>query len=185
MPQPPGLGDPGGSQNPQKNGMKNRCSKRGPKNALGGAMGSLREPPGAPMKPKWEPKGSQKRSKNDVFSSSDGKMRNVTKIHYLLHFSHIGHPPKMTFFDFFLGLKMTSKPRGNHMDQKWCQNAPPGPPERVQSRKFTPRGCQKGSQGVAKMTPKSRFGRSWGTGATQRGSRGSPGTPRGSKCSQN
>ena len=148
-------------------------------------MGSLREPPGAPMKPKWEPKGSQKRSNNDVFFRFG---RENAKCHENTLFTTLQphRPlPKMTIFAHFLGPKMTSKPTGDQVDQKWCQNAARGPPERVQSRNLTPTGCQKGSQGVAKMTPKSHFGGSWGTGATQRGSRGSPGTPRGSKCSQN
>ena len=148
-------------------------------------MGSLREPPGAPMKPKWEPKGSQKMSKNDAFFRfgwENAKCHENTLFTTLQPHRPL---PQMTMFAHFLGPKMTSKPTGDQVDQKWCQNAARGPPERVQSRTLTPRGCQKGSQGVAKMTPKSRFGRSWGTGATQRGSRGSPGTPRGSKCSQN
>ena len=66
VPPYPGLGDPGGTQNPSKNVMENRCSKRGPKNAVGGAMGSLRELPGAPMRPKWEPKGSKNGAQNDI-----------------------------------------------------------------------------------------------------------------------
>ena len=66
VPPYPGLGTPGGTQNPPKNVMKNRCSKRYPKNALGGSMGSLRELPGAPMRPKWEPKGSKNGAQNDI-----------------------------------------------------------------------------------------------------------------------
>ena len=88
------LGTLGVTQNLLKNDMKTRASKRGPKSALGGSMGRPREPPGAKMRPKWKPKGSKKRSKNIVFSCSDGKMRKVTNMHYLLHLSHIGQPPK-------------------------------------------------------------------------------------------
>ena len=66
VPPYPGLGDPGGTQNLSKNVMENRCSKRGPKNAFGEAMGSLRELPGAPMRPKWEPKGSKNGAQNDI-----------------------------------------------------------------------------------------------------------------------
>ena len=51
-------------------------------------------PPGAQMRPKWEPKGSQKGSQNRVFSGSAGKMENVTKTYYILHFSHVDHTKK-------------------------------------------------------------------------------------------
>jgi hypothetical protein len=49
------------------------------------------------MKPKWEPKGSKNGSPNRIFSSSAGKVENVTKTYYLLHFSHIRHPRKSEF----------------------------------------------------------------------------------------
>ena len=91
----------------------------------------------------------------------------------------------MLIFGNFSGPRMTSKPRGDRMDQKCCQNASPKPPEWIQSPKLVPTGCQMVSQGAPKMTPKLHFGGSWGTGAPQRASGGSPGTPRGSKWSQN
>ena len=52
-------GTPGGTQNPQKNDMKKRCSKRGPKTALGGSMGRPREP----REPRHGRNGSQKAAK--------------------------------------------------------------------------------------------------------------------------
>ena len=63
---------------------------------------------------------------------------------------------------------MTSKPRGYQMDLKCSQNVPAG----VQSGYRTENCSKMWSQGAPKMTPKSHFGGSWGTGATQRGSRG-------------
>ena len=92
------LGGQGDTKNLLKNDMEKGCSKRRFQSALWGAMGSLGEPPGAKMRPKWTPKGSQKTSKNDVFSGSDGKRRNVRKTYYLLHFSHIGHTKKSQFW---------------------------------------------------------------------------------------
>ena len=82
----------GGSQNPLKNDMKKRRSERGLKRTLGGSMGRPREPRGAPICPKWEPKESKNESKNGVFSGSTGKMEYVTKPHYLLYIKHISHP---------------------------------------------------------------------------------------------
>ena len=90
----PTLGTWGDTQNPLKNDMEKGCSKRRPQSALWGSMGSLREPPGGQMRPKWEVKGSPNGAQTGVFSDSGGKLRNVTKIHYLLHFSHIGPLPK-------------------------------------------------------------------------------------------
>ena len=83
----------------------------------------------------------------------------------------------MSILGHFSGPRMTSKPRGDRMDQKCCQNASPKPPEWIQSPKLVPTGCQMVSQGAPKMTPKLHFGGSWGTGAPQRASGGSPGTP--------
>ena len=97
----PFFGDPGGTQNPLKNVMKIRCSKRGPKSAPWGSLGSLGEPPGAQMRLKREPEGSQKRSKNGVFPGSDEKARNVSKPQYVLCFRHISHPRKRLFWATF------------------------------------------------------------------------------------
>ena len=91
------LGGQGDTKNQLKNDMEKGCSKRRLQSALWGAMGSLGEPPGDQMEPKWEPKGSQKISKNFVFSGPDGKPRNVRKTYYLLHFSHIGHTIRSQF----------------------------------------------------------------------------------------
>ena len=92
---------------------------------------------------------------------------------------------KITILGHFAGPKMTSKPRGDRMGPKCRQHAPQKPPERVQSPKLIPTACQMGSQGPPKMSPKIAFWGSCGAGATQRGSRVSLDTPRGSKWSQN
>ena len=68
------LGAGGGTQNPLKNDMEKGWSKRRPQSALWGSMGSLREPLGGQIEPKWMPKGSKKMFKNDVFSSSEAKL---------------------------------------------------------------------------------------------------------------
>ena len=91
----------------------------------------------------------------------------------------------MTFFSYFWGLKLTWKPKGDHIEQKCCQNAPRGPPEGVQSRKMIPTGSQREAQGSPKMSQKSHFWATWATGVPQRVPRGSPGTPRSPKSSQN
>ena len=54
-------------------------------------------------------------------------------------------------------------------------------PEPTTVPKWMPKGFPRGP----KMAPKSHFGGSWVTGATQRGSKGSPGAPRSSKWNQN
>ena len=86
------LGPWGGTQNPLKNDMKKRRSERGLKRTLGGSMGRPREPRGAPICSKWEPKEPKNESKNVVVSGSTGKMEYVTKPHYLLYIKHISHP---------------------------------------------------------------------------------------------
>ena len=148
-------------------------------------MGGLGEPPGAKMRPKWTPKGSQKTSKNVVFFRIGRKTEKCKE--NILFTTLQPHRPhqKITIFGHFAGPKMTSKPRGDRMGPKCRQRAPQKPPERVQSPKLIPTGCQMGSQGPPKMSPKMTFWGSWGTGARPRGSRGSLGTPRGSKWSQN
>ena len=81
---------------------------------------------------------------------------------------------KITIFGHFAGPKMTSKPRGDRMGPKCRQRAPQKPPEGVQRPKLIPTGCQMGSQGPPKMSPKMTFWGSWGAGARERVSRGSP-----------
>ena len=117
-------------------------------------MGSLGEPPGAKMKPKWTPKGSPKRSKNIVFSGSDGKLRNVTKIHYLLHFSHIGHPKKCQFGSFFRSqndIKTERRPNGPKMLPKCLPKASRMDPEPQTGPNRVPNGVPRGSQNDAKI----------------------------------
>ena len=94
------LGPLGGAQIPLKNDLK-KVLKKTTQKRLWGSMGSLRERPGAPTKPKREPKGSQKGIKKRVFSSQHGKTRNLTKTLYLLCFKHIlalASALKMCFF---------------------------------------------------------------------------------------
>jgi hypothetical protein len=93
----PVLGDLGGHpKSTKKRHGKRVLQKASPKRPLG-IHGSLREPLGGQMEPKWEPKGSKKSSKNDVFSSSEATLRNVTKTQYLLHFSHFHGSEKRRF----------------------------------------------------------------------------------------
>ena len=69
-----GLGGQGGHPKSNKKRHRKRVlQKTSPKRPLG-SMGSLREPLGGQIEPKWMPKGSKKRSKNDVFSSSEAKL---------------------------------------------------------------------------------------------------------------
>ena len=64
----PRIGGPRGNPKSVKKTLwKTGAQKEVPKTLLvGGPMGSLRELPGAPMKPKWEPKGSKNGAQNDI-----------------------------------------------------------------------------------------------------------------------
>ena len=135
----PSFVDPGDTQNPLKNRMEKWVSQRGSQRPLWGPMGSPRAPKGRQMGAKKLPKDVQKVSKMRFWWKTAKCKENM-----LFTILQPHRPPsKMVIFDHCSGPKITSKPRGNQMDQKWCQNAPHGPPERVQSRRMTPTGSQK------------------------------------------
>ena len=160
--------------------LKNRSLNRplGSHGETWGAPGSQHE---AKMDAKRLPKDVQKRCFFRTGRKTEQCKENTLFTTLQPHRPH----QKITILGHFAGPKMTSKPRGDRMGPKCRQRAPQKPPERVQSPKLVATGCQMGSQGPPKMSPKMAFWGSWGTGARQRGSRGSPGTPRGSKWSQN
>ena len=181
----PSFGDPGGHpKSTKKRHEKQVLKKRSLKRPLGchgeprGAPGSQNE---AKMDAKRLPKDVQKRRFFRIGRKTEKCKENILFTTLQPHRPH----HKITIFGHFAGPKMTSKPRGDRMGPKCRQRAPQKPPERVQSPKLIPTGCQMGSQGPPKMSPKMAFWGSWSTGARPRGSRGSPGTPRGSKWSQN
>ena len=158
------------------------------KRSLKRPLGCHGEPRGAPgsqneakMDAKRLPKDVKKRCFFRIGRKTEKCKENILFTTLQPHRPH----QKITILGHFAGPKMTSKPRGDRMGPKCRQRAPQKPPERVQSPKLIPTGCQMGSQGPPKMSPKMAFWESWGTGARPRGSRGSPGTPRGSKWSQN
>ena len=47
---------------------------------------------------------------------------------------------------------MRLKPRGDQTEQKWIQNAPQGPPERLQRRTLVPAGSPRSSQNEPKIS---------------------------------
>ena len=85
--------------------------------------------------------------KTALFSGSDGKPRNVTKKHSICYTLATSATPQNDIFLSFPGPKNTSKPRGNRMDQKYCQNAPRKLPARIQKPKLVPTGRQKDPKG--------------------------------------
>ena len=148
---------PPGTQNPSKNVLKKGCSKRRSKSALWSPMGRPRDPLGAQMTPKWDPKGSPKGSKNSVFSHSDEKLQNTTKLQYLLCFVHFSHLRKRRFFMFFwLPNGCRNGEAIKYAPRALCKTLW-GAPERAQCRKWAPTGSQEGSQEELKMTSKSSF----------------------------
>ena len=158
--------------------------KRSLKRPLG-CHGEPRGAPGSQNEAKLDTKRFPKDVKKHCFFSAGWKTEKCKE--NTLFITLQPHQPhqKITILGHFAAPKMMSKPRGNPMGPKCRQRAPQKPPERVQSPKLVATGCQMGSQGPPKTSPKMTFWRSWGTGARQRGSRGSPDTLRGSKWSQN
>ena len=108
-------------------------------------------------------------------------MENLTKTHYLLHFSHIGHLRKWPFFDVLGVQKWGPKPEASKKSKQHSKILPRG----RQGRKQTPTGSKMTPRGVSKIGQKSDFFGSWATGVPQRVPKASPGTPWSSKLSQN
>ena len=101
VPPYPGLGDPGGTQNPAKNGMKKQVLRKRSQKRSWGARGEPQETPGSPNEAKMGTKRLPKRSPKRHCLRLGWKMENVTKTYYLLHFSHIGRPRKSRFWLIF------------------------------------------------------------------------------------
>ena len=113
-------------------------------------MGSLREPPGAPMKPKWEPKGSQKRSKNGVFFKVRMGKCEMSRKYTIYYTSATSATPKNDNFCSFSrsqnDVETDRRPSGSKMVPKCCPRASrAGPEPKIDSKrvpKGVPRGCQ-------------------------------------------
>ena len=80
-----GLGGQGGTQNPRKNDMKKRCSKRGPKTALGGSMGRPREPREPKHAQNWSQKAAKMSPKTTFYRAGldKWKLRRNIIIYYI------------------------------------------------------------------------------------------------------
>ena len=131
----PRIGNPRGNpKSPQKRYEKPVLKKKFQKR-FWEPHGESQGAPGSPNEAKMEanrfPKEIQKRRFFRFGWENDKCHENILFTILELH----RPPSNMVIFRYFVGPKMTSKPKGNQMDQQWCQNDPHGPLERVQSRR--------------------------------------------------
>ena len=134
----PSLKVPGG----HLKSIEKRHGKKGAKeNPTKPTLGAHGVPKGSQMSQNGSQMGAKTGPKIDEKSDLQGKAQKLTKTHYLLHFSHIGHLKNRAFLVHFGLLKPASRESPPESMKKDTRKAPKAAP----MPKMGPKGSQKES----------------------------------------